>query len=278
MNAITPERSPVRQRALGGGLFPWAGYGFVLFFLAALVAFWPEYLSRLPRGGIYRHFHAGLMTLWFALLIAQPLLVRTGRRPLHRMLGKSSFVLAPLAVVSMVLLTHVRLQEVTDASMRALAILPLAMATLFAVAYALAIRYRHQPALHARYMICTGLALVDPVGARLLGYYLPFALPDWIVGLDLGAYHASELAYVFGTSWIFADVSRFTPEQAALSSRMQALWAEFGQKDFGAEWPRVEGAGPIRVFEPKGDRLDQTFFERHQCAFWDGTPFGAVAP
>ena len=179
MNAITPERSPVRQRALGGGLFPWAGYGFVLFFLAALVAFWPEYLSRLPRGGIYRHFHAGLMTLWFALLIAQPLLVRTGRRPLHRTLGKSSFVLAPLAVVSMVLLTHVRLQEVTDASMRALAILPLAMATLFAVAYALAIRYRHQPALHARYMICTGLALVDPVGARLLGYYLPFALPDW---------------------------------------------------------------------------------------------------
>jgi para-nitrobenzyl esterase len=32
------------------------------------------------------------------------------------------------------------------------------------------------------------------------------------------------------------------------------------------------------VFAPEGDRLDQTFFERHQCAFWDGTPFGAVAP
>jgi para-nitrobenzyl esterase len=104
----------------------------------------------------------------------------------------------------------------------------------------------------------------------------PFVLPDGIVGLDLGAYHASELAYVFGTSWIFADVDRFTPEQKALSLRMQGLWAGFGQQDFGAEWPRVAGAGPVRVFTAQGDRLDDAFFARHNCDFWDGTPFGAV--
>lgn len=104
----------------------------------------------------------------------------------------------------------------------------------------------------------------------------PFALPRWIVGLDLGAYHASELAYVFGTSWIFADVKRFTPEQRALSERMQALWTGFGQRDFGADWPVVEGDGPVRIFGPEGDHLDADFFARHQCDFWDGTPFGAV--
>jgi para-nitrobenzyl esterase len=104
----------------------------------------------------------------------------------------------------------------------------------------------------------------------------PFVLPDWIVGLDLGAYHAGELAYVFGTSWVFADVKRFTPEQQALSERMQSLWAGFGQKDFGPDWPRVEVSGPIRVFSPDGDRLDADFFDRHHCDFWDGTPFGAV--
>lgn len=104
----------------------------------------------------------------------------------------------------------------------------------------------------------------------------PFVLPKRIVGLDLGAYHASELAYVFGTSWIFADVKRFTPEQKALSARMRGLWAGFGQKDFGPDWPRVEGAGPVRVFQPQGDRLDDNFFERRHCDFWDGTPFGAV--
>ena len=104
----------------------------------------------------------------------------------------------------------------------------------------------------------------------------PFVLPDWVVGLDLGAYHASELAYVFGTSWVFADVKRFTPAQKALSERMQRLWAAFGTEGFAAEWPRVEGAGPVRVFAPEGDRMDEDFFARHHCAFWDGTPFGAV--
>jgi para-nitrobenzyl esterase len=104
----------------------------------------------------------------------------------------------------------------------------------------------------------------------------PFVLPDWIVGLDLGAYHASELAYVFGTSWIFADVGRFTPGQKALSGRMQRLWADFGQTDFGADWPRVEAAGPVRIFTAQSDRLDPDFFGRHQCDFWDGTAFGAA--
>jgi len=104
----------------------------------------------------------------------------------------------------------------------------------------------------------------------------PFVLPDRLVGLDLGAYHASELAYVFGTSWVFTDVKRFTPEQKALSQRMQGLWAAFGRDDFEADWPRIDGAGPVRMFAPEGDRLDQTFFDRHHCDFWDGGPFGAV--
>lgn len=106
----------------------------------------------------------------------------------------------------------------------------------------------------------------------------PFVLPDWIVGLDLGAYHASELAYVFGTRWVFADPARFTPEQKALAARMQTAWAAFGQPGFEQDWPRVREGGPIRIFSPEGDRLDAAFFERHQCAFWDGTPFGAAAP
>ena len=108
----------------------------------------------------------------------------------------------------------------------------------------------------------------------------PFILPDWITGLDMGAYHASELAYVFGTSWLFADTGRWTPEQRALSERMMRLWAGFGHDpDFDADWPRVtEGGGPVVVFDPSGDRVDATFHDRRQCAFWGGTALGAVEP
>ncbi len=109
---------------------------------------------------------------------------------------------------------------------------------------------------------------------------VPFLLPDWVTGLDMGAYHASELAYVFGTSWLFTDTGRWTPEQRALSQRMMSLWTGFGQDaDFEARWPRVtDGGGPVLVFDPAGDRVDPTFFERHKCAFWGGTALGAVAP
>jgi len=108
----------------------------------------------------------------------------------------------------------------------------------------------------------------------------PFLLPAWIAGYDMGAWHAGELAYVFGTSWLLEDVGRFSPSQRALSDRMMGLWAGFGHNPaFDAAWPRVsEGGEPVRVFAPEGDRMDATFFERHQCAFWDGSDFGAVAP
>jgi hypothetical protein len=183
MSAVVPTPSPAdppipAKAGRRDGLFPRAGYLFVLFFMAALVAFWPGYLSKLPGGGFYRHLHAVVMTLWFGLLIAQPLLIRSGRRPLHRLLGKSAFVLAPLAVVSMILGVHSRMLELKDPLQAYYAVLPLAIAMLFAVAVTLALVYRKQPALHARFMICTGLALIDPVGARLLGYYFP-PLPDW---------------------------------------------------------------------------------------------------
>lgn len=180
MNTIVPTRG-VADGTRRSGPFPRAGYAFAAFFAAALVAFWPGYLSKLPGGGFYRHLHAAVMTLWFGLLIAQPLLIRAGRRPLHRLLGKTSFVLAPLAPLSMLLVTHARLEDFNGTGGNALvnhAILPLALAAMFTIAVTLALVYRKKPALHARYMICTGLALIDPVGARLLGYYFP-PLPDW---------------------------------------------------------------------------------------------------
>lgn len=144
-------------------------------------------------------------------------------------------------------------------------------------AYAIATQFTDQRFACPSQALRRQLSRFVPVwGYEFADRQAPFVLPRALVGLDLGAYHASELAYVFGTSWVFADVKRFTPEQKALSQRMQALWAEFGQAEFDAKWPRVQDAGPVRIFSPEGDRLDADYFSRHQCDFWDGAPFGAV--
>jgi hypothetical protein len=153
-----------------------SGYFFVGVLGLALLAFWPQYLSRLAGGGIsgYVHFHAVVMALWLGLLIVQPFLLRAGRRRLHRALGALSYGLAPAIVVAGILMAHavlVRDGEDDFAGAGATLYLPLSMIALFAVTYKLAIAYRKAPALHARFMICTCLGLVDPITGRVLAFY-----------------------------------------------------------------------------------------------------------
>lgn len=159
-----------------------SGYYFAGLFGAALVAFWPQYLSRLGAGGIsvYIHVHAVIMTMWFGLLIAQPFLLRAGHRALHRRLGQLSYGLAPLVVVSALLLAHAQLPapqdpHFDDAAPRLYG--SIGSVTMFAFAYALAIYHRKNAALHARFMIGTSIALVDPIVARVTAFYFP-PLPD----------------------------------------------------------------------------------------------------
>jgi hypothetical protein len=103
--------------------------------LLAMVTFWPTYVSLSPSANsLYTHFHALVATAWVLLLIAQPMLMRSGRLRAHRALGKVSWVLAPVFVLS----------------------------------WALAMAYRKRMQLHARFMICTGLTLIDPVVVRLM--------------------------------------------------------------------------------------------------------------
>jgi hypothetical protein len=55
--------------------------------------------------------------------------------------------------------------------------LPLAVAVLFAAACALGVRWRVSTPFHARFMLSTGLLLIDPVVARIMFFYLP-SLPS----------------------------------------------------------------------------------------------------
>lgn len=150
---------------------------------AAVLAFWPSYLSR-PFGpvDVYTHVHAAAMATWCALLVVQPTLIRFGRRRLHRALGKVSFVLAPAIVVAAFLLVHLRMQSMPRRYFDGGAFgfyLPLAFIALFGTCYALAIRYRRRPAIHAAFMLGTGLTFIDPVLSRIIAFYGPALAPDW---------------------------------------------------------------------------------------------------
>lgn len=139
-------------------------------------AFWPAYLSQPGAADAHTHAHAALGTGWLLLLVVPPQLVRASRRSAHRRVGRVGLLVGAAFVVSGVLVAHrsvARMGVEQFAREGRFVYLPLAMATLFALALLLAFVWRHQPAAHGRFMAATALPLLDPLFARLLFFYAP---------------------------------------------------------------------------------------------------------
>lgn len=148
-----------------------SGPYFAAMFLVALVAFWPSYLSQILSASNYIHFHALLAALWMLMLVAQPMLIRAKRLAWHRLLGRISYLLAPIFILSIVLLAHSRIKGATGeafAIQTYILYLQASLTVLFGLSYVLAITKRHVVALHARFMVCTALTMIDPVVIRIL--------------------------------------------------------------------------------------------------------------
>jgi hypothetical protein len=151
-------------------------YYFGLVLLTALVGFYPTYFSRLAEADLLRHVHGSLAMGWILLLITQGLLARTRHLALHRTLGWSSLVLVPLFLVSGTALLCASLAG-TNPFQKAFAprltFVDLIALGDFAFCYAMAIRYRRQRPLHARYMASTAVLVLPPALARALGFFVP---------------------------------------------------------------------------------------------------------
>jgi hypothetical protein len=142
-----------------------------LLFILVVLGFWPSYFTVLQSWRLSVHIHSALMFYWMGALIAQALFVKTGRMDWHRRIGRTTFVIAPL----MVFFGFLMMREVLDLEGWPLSfseIRPIwgAFGTIaqFALTYALAIYYRRETQLHARYMISTGIILLGAGTVRIV--------------------------------------------------------------------------------------------------------------
>lgn len=143
---------------------------FALIPVVALWGFWVTYFTRPPETlSPYDHVHGLAMFGWTFMLIYQSFLIRTNRREIHRMMGKLSFLLAPLVILSTLVLANYRI-NVRGLTAEGMYILELQIFPIiqFAVFYTMAMSKRKQPDVHARWMICTAFTLLDPILARVL--------------------------------------------------------------------------------------------------------------
>jgi hypothetical protein len=149
----------------------WAAPFYAMLLALAVIAFWPGYLAvpKLQLSG-WLHFHAVSGTLWVLLLILQPWAIYGGRRRLHASLGRTSLLLALIVLVGFVGVAHSTMQgkspqgQATDAYFFYIRVV---LVTIFVATYVMGWIHRATPAVHSRYMMCTGLPLIDPVVHRI---------------------------------------------------------------------------------------------------------------
>jgi len=178
--ATVTQRSPLRRSAPNATLDRLSPWVFGAFALAAVIAFWPTYFSRLTNQPSYHpHTHGIVMSLWCVMLVAQAVLIRSGNRSLHKLVGKLSWGLVPLMVLATLNFLSFRVRGASAFSPAGLYFVSLIVNALvaFLVLYGLAMYHRRTPALHARYMLSTIFPLFTPVTDRLIAVHFPSIIP-----------------------------------------------------------------------------------------------------
>jgi hypothetical protein len=171
--------------------------GIVMLIIMIHVGFFSSYIKFFPRfedatiegrGPISFnapiHFHGVVMMGWVFMLLLQPILIRKRKMNLHRQVGRLSYILAPLVLLSIFLVNQHAYHKVLKTAGESQAVAALALIfpafVFFAILYFLAIRYRHRPALHMRFMCSTAFLFIPPALDRALIHYLH--LPGYDVG------------------------------------------------------------------------------------------------
>jgi hypothetical protein len=152
-----------------------------IIYLFVQLGFFKTYMIYFPGFDGFKllhHIHGMLMSGWMLLLIVQPLLIRAGKYKTHRLLGKLSYILAPLVVTSMFLIVrfsyHKLLLTMPEKQIIPFTALNIPQLFTFSLFYLLAIIHirKGNTAKHMRYMIGTALIMIPAgLGRILINYF-----------------------------------------------------------------------------------------------------------
>ncbi len=168
--------------------FDKAGYYAIGLIILAFLGFWPTYFSKFFDGtanfNSYFHFHFAMASIWITLLILQPLLIKKKKFSIHRKIGKLSFIILPLFIVSVILLKHSNLGGEVTEGLGASLWLQLKDLVIIGTMFTIAIVNKSNMQIHARAMIATGIVFIEPtLGRFIILTVLPE--PDFMLGLGI---------------------------------------------------------------------------------------------
>jgi hypothetical protein len=159
---------------------------FALVLPLAIFAFWKTYfgiLGNLPEHiTTLLHVHTLLMIIWLLMLIAQAWFIRTKRFRLHRLVGRSSYVVVPVIILTILAVFHEMFNRAPDSvppELARLNVLGFGQVLAFGITWGLAIKYRKHTPTHVRFIISSVIAIATAIVFRVFFLWIPgFDSPD----------------------------------------------------------------------------------------------------
>lgn len=164
-----------------------SGYALLLYVPLMVAGFYVTYFAVFfaPKPALM-HIHFGLMVMWMAMVIVQPFLIKNKKLSWHRWVGKASYIVMPLILVTsgaMLRLGYTNYinglatqvengvpkftQEQILHEGAIYTLLAFTYTVWLFTLYLLAIINRKKTATHARYMLAAALTLTGPIIDRI---------------------------------------------------------------------------------------------------------------
>ncbi|MGK2864962.1 MAG: hypothetical protein ACSLE0_23720 [Chitinophagaceae bacterium] len=154
--------------------YKYLGYFLLLLIPLIFAGFYHSYFKTFPNFGenieAVLHTHAVIAAIWVAILIVQPFLIVNKKVAWHRRVGKLSYFVFPLLILSFI----PSIIKTYNAGDYPFLFFPIGDGLLLILFYSLAIYYKRKTARHMRYMIASALVLLGPtlgrIGPHLFGW------------------------------------------------------------------------------------------------------------
>ncbi len=198
---LSPNKSPKNS-----GITNRLIYFFIFLLLMSVAGFYKTYLIKFPNFEGFtwaHHFHSFIMLTWICMLIAQPIFIRTKNFRLHRIVGKASYFIFPLLLLSFFLvaragyLRNIKIQSEVEA-LAAMGFSGIPDMFYISILYGFGIYYRRKTSFHIRFFTCIGLMILGPgLGRFLIAVCgLPFAAVPAMIGVIA----------LFTLGWMITDI------------------------------------------------------------------------
>lgn len=149
-------------------------YFFIFVALVTFVGFFNTYLKFFPNFDKFPfviHFHFLAFTIWLLMLIVQPLLIKKKKTNLHRKIGRLSYFIAPVLLITIIILFYHEVKreiQLPNNNAPLIAFIGLIDIATFSSFYVIAMVKRKNIRWHIAFLIATTLVVLNPGLSRLL--------------------------------------------------------------------------------------------------------------